>query len=96
MYSKVYSITCAEGQQDALMSHYDGVVAPAVRESPHHVGHHMVEVGSNEWILVSDYTSAEAAEAASEMVRGLVSDMSDKFGMSLSVIGQGEVNRQVS
>jgi hypothetical protein len=96
MYSKVYTITCDDGHNDALMSHYDDVVAPAIRESAHHVGQQMVEVGDNEWILVSNYTSGEAADAASDMVRALVGDMSAKFGMKLSLIGHGEVSRQVT
>jgi len=95
MYSKVYSITCAAGQEGALMSHYDDVVAPAIRESTHHVGQQMVEVGGNQWILVSNYTSGDAAEAASDMVRALVGDMSARFGMDLSLIGEGPVSRQV-
>ena len=95
MYSKVYSITCGEGQEGALMSHYDDVVAPAIRESAHHVGQQMIEVGDKEWILVSNYTSGEAAEAASDMVRALVGEMSANFGMNLTLIGQGEVSRQV-
>ena len=95
MYSKVYSITCDEGQKGELMSHYDAVVAPAIRESAHHVGQQMVEVGGSQWILVSNYTSGEAADAASDMVRALVGDMSTKFGMNVSLIGQGEVSRQV-
>ena len=96
MYSKVYSITCAAGQEGALMSHYDDVVAPAIRDSAHHVGQHMVEVGDNEWILVSNYKSGDAAAAASDMVRALVGDMSAKFGMNLSLIGEGAVSRQIS
>jgi len=95
MYTKVYSITCGEGQEGALMSHYDDVVAPAIRESTHHVGQQMVDVGDAEWILVSNYTSGEAADAASDMVRALVGDMGAKFGMNLTLIGQGEVSRQV-
>jgi hypothetical protein len=96
MYSKVYTITCDEGQKGALMSHYDAVVAPAIGESAHHVGQQMVEVGNDEWILVSNYTSGEAADAATDMVRALVGDMSSKFGMKLSLIGQGEVSREVT
>jgi hypothetical protein len=96
MYSKVYTITCDEGQGSALMSHYDAVVAPAIRESEHHVGHQMVEVGDEEWILVSDYRSADAADEAGDLVRELVVEMSAKFGMKLDVIGEGEVSRQVS
>ena len=96
MYSKVYSITCDEGQADALLSHYDSVVRPAIKESAHHVGHHMVEVGPDAWMLVADYTGAEAAEGATGLVRELVAEMSAKFGMSLDVIGEGEVARRVS
>jgi hypothetical protein len=96
MYSKVYTVTCDEGQKDALMSHYDDVVGPAITESAYHVSQQMVEVGNNEWILISNYKSSEAADAASDMVRALVGDMGAKFGMKLTVIGQGETNRQVT
>ena len=96
MYSKVYTITCDDGQADALMSHYDDVVGPAIKESEYHVGHHMVEVGDDEWILVANYVDSEAADAASDMVRELVGVMSANFGVELTIIGEGDVRRQVS
>ena len=45
MYSKVYNISCAPGQADALMSHYDQNVTPAIQASEYHVGHLMIETG---------------------------------------------------
>ena len=95
MYSKVYSITCGAGQKGPLMSHYDEVVAPAITASEHHVGQQMIDVGEDKWILISNYRSADAAKAASDMVRALVGDMSGKFGMNLSLIDEGEVSRQL-
>lgn len=95
MYSKVYNITCAAGKADALMAFYDQTVAPAIQASEHHVGHLMVENGTDQWILVSNYTSADAAEAATGMVRDIVASMSD-FGVELSIIGEGEAARDIS
>ena len=96
MYSKVYNVSCSPGQADALMAHYDQNVTPAIQASEHHVGHLMIETGENQWILVSNYASADAAEAASGMVRDLVASMGEQFGMSLDVIGEGDVARDVS
>ena len=96
MYSKVYSVTCSEGQADAMMQHYDAVVTPAIRASEAHIGHHMVEIGKDEWILVANYVSHEAADQAAGMVRDLVADLNDRFGMQLTVMGEGEVARAVS
>lgn len=96
MYSKVYNISCDPSQADALMAHYDESVTPAIRDSAHHVGHLMVETGENQWILVSNYHSADAAEAAGDMVGRLVSDMGERFGMKLDIIGEGEARREVS
>lgn len=96
MYSKVYWITCDEGQADALLDHYDTVVTPAIRESAHHVGHLMIEIESNKWILVSNYTSGEAAEEATALVRDLVGTMSEQFGVKLDVIGEGNATREIS
>jgi hypothetical protein len=93
MYSKVYSLTCTAGEGDSLMAHYDESVLPAVHDSEYHVGHQMIEVGDEQWILVSNYHSADAASAASDMVRSLVSVMADKFGFQLSIIGEGETIR---
>ena len=55
----------------------------------------MIDVGEDKWILISNYKSADAANAASDMVRALVGDMSGKFGMNLSLIDEGEVSRQL-
>jgi hypothetical protein len=96
MYSKVYSVTCAKGQADAMMGHYDAVVTPVIRESEAHIGHHMVQVGDDEWILVANYVSHEAAAAASGMVRDLVADLNDRFGAQLTIMGEGDVVRAVS
>ncbi len=96
MYSKVYWITSGAGQNEGLLSHYDSVVTPAVRESAFHVSHQMIEVQSDRWLLVSNYTSAEAVEAAAPMVRDLVDTMAEKYGMTLDVIGEGETTREVS
>ena len=95
MYSKVYNVTCAPGQADALMAFYDQTVTPAIQASEYHVGHLMVENGTDRWILVSNYTSADAAGAAAGMVRDLVASMSE-YGVELSVIGEGEAARDIS
>ena len=92
MYSKVYWIGCAPGQADGLMAHYEEAVIPAVKASEHHVGHHMLEAGENKWLLVSNYQSREAAEAAVSMVQELVKPMADRFGMTLEVITEGNVS----
>ncbi len=96
MYTKVYWITSGPGQSDALMDHYDTVVTPAIRESAHHVGHQMIEVQAGKFLLVSNYASADAAEAALPMVKGLVGTMAEGFGMNLELIGEGETTREVS
>ena len=96
MYSKVYRITCGEGQDEALMSHYDAVITPAIRESEYHVGHQMVEIDTGKWILVSNYRSAQAAEDAASLVRELVGPMAERFGMQLDVLAEGETIREVS
>ena len=96
MYTKVYRITSNPDARDALLQHYDSVITPAIKQSPHHVGHDMVEIGSGELILSSHYKSAEAAEAAVPMVQELVAPMAEQFGMKLDVIGQGELIREFS
>ena len=96
MYSIVYSVTCNEGEADAMISHYDATVAPAIRESEEHVGHLLIEVGDDEWILLANYVSHEAANAALRMVGDLVADLNDRFGTQLTVMGEGEVVREVS
>ena len=95
MYSKVYTITCTPGQRDAMLTEYDASVVPAVSASDKHVGHHMVEVGENKWVLVSNYVSREAAEAAKPMVQELIKPMVEANGMTLDVIGEGEVIRTI-
>ena len=95
MYSKFYTITCNPGQADAMLSEYDASVVPAIKASDKHVGHHMAEVGENKWLLVSNYVSREAAEAAVPMVQQLVKPMIDAHGMTLEVIGEGEVIRTI-
>ena len=64
MYTKVYSITSDPSRRDELLSHYDSVITPAIRESAHHVGHQMVELEPGRFILASNYTSADAAQVA--------------------------------
>ena len=96
MYSKVYWITSGLGQSDALMNHYDTVVTPVIRESAYHVGHQMIEVQAGKFLLVSNYASSDAAEAAAPMVKDLVGSMAEGFGMSLELIGEGETTREVS
>jgi hypothetical protein len=96
MYSKVYSVTCNEGEGDAMVSYYDETVVPAIRESEHHVGHLMIEVGDEEWILVANYVSHEAANEALGMVGDLVADLNERFGTQLTVMGEGEAVRDVS
>ncbi len=95
MYSKVYSITCDTGKADALLAHYDAVVAPAVRASGHHVGHQMIQTANERWILTSNYTSAQAAQDALPMVQELVGEMAQKFGMNIETLGEGETLRHV-
>ena len=95
MYSKVYWITCEPGRRDGLLADYDASVVPAINASDKHVGHHMVEVDDHKWLLVSNYVSGEAAEAAVPMVQELVKPMIEAHGMTLEVIGQGEVIRTI-
>ncbi len=95
MYSKVYSITCDAGKADALMAHYDTIVADAVRHSAHHVSHQMIETADDRWILLSNYTSAQAAKDAFPMVQKLVGEMAEKFGMKIETLGEGETLRHI-
>lgn len=95
MYSKVYWITCNPGHRDGLLADYDASVVPAINASDKHIGHHMVEVDDHKWLLVSNYVSKEAAEAAVPMVQGLIKPMIDAHGMTLEVIDQGEVIRTI-
>ncbi len=96
MYTKVYRITSNPDARDALLQHYDSVITPAIKQSPHHVGHEMVELAPGEFILSSHYKSAEAAKAAVPMVQQLVGPMAEQFGMDLSVIGEGVLIREFS
>ena len=91
MYSKAYWITCSEGQGDALMEQYNATVAPAVKGSDHHVGHHMIESGPEKWLLISNYHDKSAAESAVSMVQELVKPMIEQNGMNLELITEGEV-----
>ena len=93
MHSKVYWISCSPGQSEALLEYYDAVIVPAVKASEHHVGHHMVQSEDEKWLLVSNYNSKEAAEAAVPMVQELVKPMIENQGMTLDVITEGEVVR---
>ena len=95
MYSKIYTITCNPGQSAGLLAAYDASIVPAINASDKHVGHHMVEVGDDKWLLVSNYVSKEAAEAALQMVQELVKPMMDAHGMTLEVIGEGEAVRTI-
>ncbi|GJL81798.1 MAG: hypothetical protein DHS20C01_14320 [marine bacterium B5-7] len=93
MYSKVYRITCSPGQADALLGHYDAHVVPAIKASEHHVGHHMIQTGADEWLLVSNYVSEDAATISAPMVQEIVKPMAEQFGMQLEPVTQGDVNR---
>lgn len=95
MFSKIYWITCNPGQSDGLLADYDATVVPAIKASDKHVGHHMVQVEDNKWLLVSNYVSPEAAEAAAPMVQELIRPMVEARGMTLEVIGQGDVTRTI-
>jgi glutamine synthetase len=55
----------------------------AVKESEHHIGHHMVESEPAKWLLVSNYHSKEAANAAVPMVQELIRPMVENHGMTL-------------
>ena len=95
MYAKIYWVSCKSGKGEALLAYYDEEIAPAIQSSAYHIGHHMVEVGTDKWLLVSNYTSKTAADAAVTMVRKLVNPMTEKYGMELGVITEGEVVRTV-
>lgn len=96
MYSKVYSITWPVEHTAALEAHYDSVIADAIRGSENHVGHQVISAGPTQWLLISNYTSQQGAEAAAPMVRDLIAPMVDNFGMSIDVIGEGDTTRTVS
>jgi hypothetical protein len=91
MYSKAYWITCDDGKGDALMEQYDTIVAPAVKASDNHVGHHMIKSGPEKWLLISNYHDESAADAAVSMVQELVKPMIEQNGMNLELITEGEV-----
>lgn len=93
MYSKVYWITCDPTHTDSLMAHYDSVITPAIKASEKHVGHHMIQTSDAKWLLISNYTSKDAAEAAAPMVQELVKPMIEQFGMALDTLTEGEVAR---
>jgi len=96
MYSRVYSISWPAEHTEALLAHYDSVIADAIRGSKHHIGHQVVSAGPTQWLLISNYTSRQGAEAAAPMVRDLISHMVENFGMSIEVIGEGDTTRAVS
>ena len=93
MYSKVYWIDCEPDQAENLMAHYDSVVTPAFKAIEHHAGHQMIEVADAKWLLISNYHSKTVADSAGGLVQDLVKPMTEKFGMRLDVITQGEVIR---
>lgn len=95
MYAKVYLLACDRDKVDALMAHYDSVITPAIRASEYHVGHQMIQMDEDKWVLVSNYKSKEAAEAAAPMVQELVNPMIDEFGISLDLYTDGEVVRSI-
>ena len=95
MYAKIYMLSCDPARADAMMAYYDSVITPAVQESEHHVGHHMVESDNGKWLLVSNYHSKAAAEAALPMVQELVKPMMEQFGVTLEVLAEGEVARSI-
>ena len=95
MYSKVYLLACDADKVDDLFAHYDSVITPAIQSSDYHVGHQMIQMDNEKWLLVSNYKNKEAAETAVPLVQGLVNPMIDKFGMSLDLYTDGEVVRSI-
>ncbi len=91
MYSKTYWITCNPGKADELLAWYENDVIPAVKASEHHIGHHMIQSGSDKWLLVSNYVDQNAAESAVPMVQELVKPMIERCGMTLEPITEGDV-----
>ena len=95
MYSKVYWISCDPDKTEKLLAHYDSVLTPAIKNSEHHAGHHMIETGDGKWLLISNYHNAAGAEAAVPLVQELVKPMIEQYGMTLDVLTQGEVARSI-
>jgi hypothetical protein len=95
MYSKVYWISCDSDKTEKLMEHYDSVMTPAINDSEHHAGHHMIETGSGKWLLISNYHNEAAAAAAVPLVQELAKPMIEQFGMTLDPLTQGEVARSI-
>lgn len=95
MYSRVYWVACDPGQGDELLAYYDREIAPAIKASNYHIGHHVVGVEAEKWLLVSNYTSKAAADAAAAIVKTRVEPMTKKYGMELGVVTEGEVVRTV-
>lgn len=91
MYSKAYWITCDEGKSTALMEQYNTSVAPAIKASDKHVGHHMIESGPEKWLLISNYHDKAAADSSVSMVQELVKPMIEQNGMGLEIITEGDV-----
>ncbi len=76
-----------------MLAHYDAHLVPAIDASEYHVGHHMVQTGADEWLLVSNYVDEAAAAAAVPMVQDLVKPMIEQFGMVLEAVTAGAVVR---
>ena len=91
MYSKTYWVSCDEGKGGALLEQYAAIVVPAIEASDRHAGHHMIESGSEKWLLISNYHDKLAADAAVTMVQELIKPMIEKNGMTLEPITEGEV-----
>ena len=95
MYAKIYWIGCDPDNAANMLEHYDSVMTPAIQSSEYHVGHQMVEAGTDRWLLVSNYHNKAGAEAAVPLVQELVKPMVEQFGMTLEVITEGEVTRSI-
>jgi hypothetical protein len=95
MYSKIYTIKCSPDNAAAMMAYYDESVAGVIQGSPDHVGHQMIETSDGSWLLVSNYTSKQAAEAFGPRVQEIVAPMIADFGMSISVLDEGETVRDI-
>lgn len=93
MFSKVYKINCDPENAAGMMAYYDDSVAGVIKESPDHVGHQMIETSHGRWLLISNYTSKEAAEAYGPRVQEIVAPMIANFGMTISVLDEGETVR---
>jgi len=96
MFSKVYWVGCDADRIDSFMAHYDAHIVPAVQNSEHHLGHHLIQADApNRWMLVANYKDAQGAETAAPMVQELVKPMAESYGMTLEVIVSGDVTRSI-